>query len=67
MPIIQLILVLVLVGLALWAINRFVPMDATINKILNFVVIVALVLWLLNVFGIFALLGGLGTVPHLRN
>lgn len=49
---ISLIFVIVLVGVALWAINSFIPMDGKIKKILNVVVVVVLVLWLLYIFGI---------------
>lgn len=49
---ISLIFVIVLVGVALWAINSFIPMDGKIKRILNIVVVVVLVLWLLYIFGI---------------
>lgn len=58
MSILTVLLVLVLVGLGLWAINKFVPMDARIKSILNVVAIVAVILWLLKVFGVFKALGG---------
>jgi hypothetical protein len=53
MPLIQLMEVLVLVGILLWLVNRFVPMQSSIKSILNSVVVIAVVLWLLNVFGVF--------------
>jgi hypothetical protein len=53
MPLIQLLEVLVVVGVLLWAVNRCIPMQASIKSILNGVVVIAVVLWLLNVFGIF--------------
>lgn len=53
MSLISLIIVIVLVGAILWAVNKYIPMDDTIRKILNVVVIIALVIWLLTVFGIF--------------
>jgi hypothetical protein len=53
MPLIQVVLVLIVVGVVLWLINRFVPMQRTIKSILNAVVIIVVVLWLLNVFGLF--------------
>ncbi len=53
MPLIQLIEVLVVVGVLLWLVNRFIPMAASIKSILNAVVVIMVVLWLLNVFGIF--------------
>ena len=49
---IQVVVVLVVVGVILWLINRFIPMARSIKSILNAVVIIAVVLWLLNVFGI---------------
>lgn len=52
MSLISLILVLVVVGIVLWLINRFIPMQPTIKKILNAVVIIIVILWLLSVFGV---------------
>ena len=51
MPLIQLVLVLVVVGVVLWVINRYIPMQSTIKKILNVVVIIVVIFWLLSVFG----------------
>jgi hypothetical protein len=53
MPLLQILLVLVVVGVLLWLVNSFIPMQGTIKSILNAVVIIAVVLWLLNVFGLF--------------
>ncbi|HTC43182.1 MAG TPA: Thivi_2564 family membrane protein [Candidatus Acidoferrales bacterium] len=53
MPLIQVVIVLIVVGVLLWLINRFIPMQGTIKSILNGVVVIAVVLWLLNVFGLF--------------
>ena len=53
MPLIQLVEVLVVVGVLLWLVNRFIPMQGTIKSILNGVVVIAVVLWLLNAFGMF--------------
>jgi hypothetical protein len=53
MPLIQLLEVLVVVGILLWLVNRFVPMQKSIKSILNGVVVIAVVLWLCNVFGLF--------------
>ncbi len=53
MPLIQLLEVLVVVGILLWLVNRFIPMQGSIKSILNGVVVIAVVLWLLNVFGLF--------------
>jgi len=51
MPLFQVVLVLVVVGVLLWLINRFIPMAGSIKTILNAVVVIAVILWLLNVFG----------------
>jgi hypothetical protein len=53
MPLVQLVEILIVVGVLLWLVNRFIPMQGTIKSILNGVVVIAVVLWLLNVFGLF--------------
>ena len=53
MPLIQLIEVLIVVGVLLWLVNRFVPMQTSIKFILNGVVVIVVVPWLLNAFGLF--------------
>ena len=53
MPLLQILTVLVVVGVLLWLVNRFIPMQGTIKSILNAVVVIAVVLWLLNIFGLF--------------
>ncbi|MDP9263110.1 MAG: hypothetical protein M3O85_02190 [Acidobacteriota bacterium] len=53
MPLLQLIMVLVVVGVLLWLVNSFVPMAGSIKSILNAVVVIGVVLWLLDVFGLF--------------
>ena len=52
MPLIEVVLVLIVVGMALWVINRFIPMAGSIKTILNAVVVIVVILWLLNIFGI---------------
>jgi hypothetical protein len=52
MPLVQILMVLIVVGVLLWLVNRFIPMQGTIKSILNAVVVIAVVLWLLNVFGL---------------
>jgi len=59
MPLINLVLVLLIVGVLLYLVNSFIPMDPTIRKILVAVVVIAVVLWLLKAFGI---LGSLNAV-----
>ena len=64
MNLVSLVIMLIVVGVALYLINRFIPMDAKIKSILNIVVVIVVVLWLLNVFGVFTFSGtnGLGGV-----
>ncbi len=52
MPLVQVVITLIVVGILLWLINRFIPMDSKIKSILNVVVVIAVILWLLNVFGL---------------
>jgi len=52
MPLIQLVIVLVIVGLILWVINSYIPMQSTIKRILNVVVVICVIIWLLSVFGL---------------
>jgi hypothetical protein len=49
----QILLALIVVGVLLWLVNRFIPMQGSIKSILNGVVVIAVVLWLLNAFGLF--------------
>ena len=60
MPIINIIVILVVTGFGLWAINRFIPMARPVKTILNVVVVVVLCLWLLQTFGI------IGSVNSIR-
>ncbi|MGB5092269.1 MAG: Thivi_2564 family membrane protein [Parvibaculum sp.] len=52
MPLINLVVVLVVVGVLLWLVNTYIPMDSKIKNILNAVVVIAIVLWLLQAFGL---------------
>jgi hypothetical protein len=52
-PLLQVVIVLIVVGVLLWLVNRYIPMQSTIKSILNAVVVIAVVLWLLNLFGLF--------------
>jgi hypothetical protein len=49
---VNLIVTLVVVGLVLWLINSYIPMQTTIKKILNVVVIIVVIIWLLSAFGV---------------
>ncbi|MGA9820606.1 MAG: Thivi_2564 family membrane protein [Desulfobaccales bacterium] len=52
MPLIHVVLVLIVVGVLLWLVNSYIPMAGSIKSILNAVVVIAVVLWLLTVFGL---------------
>jgi hypothetical protein len=60
MPLINLVVVLIVVGVLLWLVNNYIPMAGSIKKILNVVVVVVVVLWLLNAFGV------LGSLSKIR-
>jgi len=52
MPLLNVVLTLVVVGVILWLINTYIPMQATIKRILNIVTVIVVILWLLYGFGI---------------
>jgi hypothetical protein len=52
MSLISLIVIIVAIGVILWAVNKYIPMEPNIRNLLTIVVIVILVLWLLSLFGI---------------
>ena len=52
MPLINIVVILIVVGVLLWLVNNYIPMDGKIKSILNLVVVVVVVIWLLQVFGI---------------
>lgn len=60
MSLVGLVVTLIVVGLLLYLANTYIPMDSKIKQIMNVVVVIAVVLWLLNVFGVFA---EMSTVP----
>jgi hypothetical protein len=60
MPLIHIVLVLIVVGVLLWLVNRYIPMDAKIKSLLNIVVMIVMVIWLLQAFGI------LGPISNVR-
>lgn len=59
MSLINVVIILIVVGVLLWLVNSYIPMDSKIKSILNAVVVIAVILWLLQAFGI---LGSLGSV-----
>ncbi len=59
MPLVTVVVTLLVVGVLLWMINTYVPMDAKIKSLLNIVVVIGVVIWLLQAFG---LIGNLGNI-----
>jgi hypothetical protein len=59
MPLINLVVVLIVVGVLLWLVNTYIPMDSKIKQILNIVVVIVVVIWLLQVFGVIGSLGNI--------
>ncbi len=53
MPLLQILLTLIVVGVLLWLVNTFIPMAGSIKTIMNAVEVIGVVLSLLNVFGLF--------------
>lgn len=60
MTLIHVVVILIVVGVFLWLINTFIPMQSTIKSLLNGVVVIVVVLWLLEVFGL------IGMIEHMR-
>jgi hypothetical protein len=61
---INVVITLIVVGVLLWLVNTYIPMDGKIKQILNAVVVICVILWLLNVFGILSSSGI--SVPQVR-
>ncbi|MGO9518335.1 MAG: Thivi_2564 family membrane protein [Candidatus Korobacteraceae bacterium] len=59
MPLLQVVVTLIVVGILLWLVNRFIPMAPSISSILNAVVVIAVVLWIMNIFGLLAYLSNI--------
>jgi hypothetical protein len=51
MPLVNIVVTLIIVGVLLWLINNFIPMAGSIKTILNVVVVVAVVIWVLQALG----------------
>ena len=58
MSLLTIVLVIIAVGVLLWLVNTYIPMQSTVKSILNLVVIVLLILWLLSAFGVIDVFGG---------
>jgi hypothetical protein len=59
MPLITIVITMIVVGVLLWLINTYIPMDAKIKQLLNIVVVIVVVIWLLNVFGVIGSVGNI--------
>ncbi len=59
MDLVQFLVIIIVVGVLLWLVNNYIPMDRKIKQILNIVVVVVLVLWILKVFGLLHFLQGI--------
>ena len=57
MSLLTIVIALIVVGVLLWLVNTYIPMDATIKKILNIVVFIVVVIWLLKVLNVWHYLG----------
>lgn len=65
MPLMNLVITLIVVGVLLWLVNTYIPMDGKIKKILNVVVVICVVIWLLYAFGVLNNAGDI-KVPRIR-
>jgi len=61
MPILNILLVLVVAGIVLWLVNTYIPMDRKIKSLLNAVVVIIVIIWLLQAFGVWGSLKSLHT------
>lgn len=59
MPLLTIVVVLIVVGVLLWLVNTYIPMQGTIKGLLNAVVVIAVVIWLLQIFGLLDSLSGI--------
>lgn len=59
MDLISIVITLAVVGVILWLITTYLPMDPMIKQIISVVVVIAVILWLLSAVGVF---GGLHTM-----
>ncbi len=65
MPLVTLVIILVVVGVLLWLVNTYIPMDGTIKQILNVIVVICVVVWLLSAFGVLGHAGDI-QVPQVK-
>ena len=60
MDLVNIVVVLIVVGVLLWLVNNYIPMDGKIKQILNIIVVVVVVIWLLQALGLLGSLRGIG-------
>ncbi len=60
MPLLSIVVTLIVVGVLLWLMNTYIPMDEKIKKVINILVIIVVVIWLLQIFGV------LGAIDSVR-
>jgi hypothetical protein len=65
MSLVTLIITLIIIGVLLWLVNSYIPMDGKIKQILNIVVVICVIIWLLSVFGILGHSGDI-QVPRIQ-
>jgi hypothetical protein len=65
MSLISLVVTLIVIGVLLWLVNTYIPMDGKIKKILNVVVVICVVVWLLAAFGVIGRSGDI-RVPNIK-
>jgi len=56
MPLLNIVLTLLVIGVLLWLVQKFIPLDPTIHKLIVAVVVIVTVVWLLQIFGVLPLL-----------
>jgi len=60
MDLLNIVVVLIVVGVLLWLVNTYIPMDGKIKQILNIVVVIVVVIWLLQALGLLGSIRGIG-------
>lgn len=59
MPLMSILVTLIVVGVLLWLVNSYIPMDGKIRQVVNAVAVIGTVLWVLNVTGLFTGFGNI--------
>lgn len=67
MPLIQLVIILIIIGVLLWLVNTYIPLDPKIKTIINVLVVIVVILWLCQIFGLFNALSSGPTIHPIRH